>query len=327
MDALTERSALVVRSNTVLDRFETFYLKVLRAALLAVATILLVCALCWAAVSLVRVMRSPDSVVEKPSVVAPSELTGAEAQKAAGTRARNGENGLRSQRAYYDSFVKRYFALYRTKYQPHLRSDDKRLSVGEFDDLTINTAGRLAAIRNGELNFATDKNDLEAFLPVVTQATATQATTARLAKYRLAVKKPTATQVQRTRTETRRGWDSYSTACSGWYESPIGCAVTRRVEVPYTQNVTVMRYPAGISSPNEIIKGYQDRYFELLAQRRSSNRDAAEFERAQIVEGQNAGWTGLTRSVMIAGGFLILMFFFLLVAIERHQRRLTATLP
>ncbi|MDQ0836973.1 hypothetical protein [Sphingomonas faeni] len=324
MDVLTERSGLAVRSSSALDRIENLYLKVLRAALLIVATVLLVCALAWAAYSLSRVVRSPASVVEQPSVVSPSELVeqGSPSKSETGAGVA-GQNELRAERAYYDGFVKRYYALFRTKYQPSLRADDKRLTIGEFDDLTINSAGRLNAIRDGSLNYTQDKRDLDAFLPVITEASSSKQSTDQLGRYRTATKRAVTTQVQRTRSETRRGWDTMSQSCEDWYESPIGCAVTRSVDVPYNETVTVMRYPDGISSPGEVMKGYQDRYFQLLSERRTRNESEASSKREAIVEGQVAGWHGLSQSVLLVGGFLTLMFFFLLVAIERHQRRQT----
>jgi hypothetical protein len=38
------------------------------------------------------------------------------------------------------------------------------------------------------------------------------------------------------------------------------------------------------------------------------------------------GHLSLVTALQIAGGFLVLMFFFLLIAIERHQRRIAAEL-
>ncbi|MFL0587740.1 hypothetical protein ACH0BU_14000, partial [Sphingomonas olei] len=62
-------------------------------------------------------------------------------------------------------------------------------------------------------------------------------------------------------------------------------------------------------------------HFQLLAERRERNASEAASQRDEIVRGHAAGWNGLSQSILIAGGFLVLMFFFLLVAIERHQRR------
>ncbi len=221
MDAIPEHSVLLSRTTSALDRIEALYLKVLRAALLIVATVLLICAAGWAAYSLMRVMRSPDSVVEKPSVVSVAEIVASEAStKTDAPRAGANVDVLRRERAYYDAFVKKYFALYREKFQPSLRGDDKKLTIGEFDDLTINSSARLDAVRSGDLSFEQDRKDLDGYLPIVTQAANSKQTVERLSRYRTATKRPVATQVQRTRVETRRGWDTFSDNCENWYLSP-----------------------------------------------------------------------------------------------------------
>jgi len=320
MDMMRDPAPSRAGAGNLLDRIENLYLRALRGVLLVTATLLLIGAVAWGGLSLVRLLRSPDSVQPEAVRVEAADIAGTPLATAA--RASRGEPVLRNERAFYDGFVKRYYSLYRSRYQPSLRSEDKRLTLGEFDDLTINTTGRLSAVRDGRLDFAADRADLETFLPVVTAASSTRDSIKQLTSYRTARKRPVATQVQRTRTETRSGWDPYSTACDGWYVAPEGCAVTRRVEVPYTTRVAMMRYPDGIASPGEILKGFQDRYFALLQQRREASVADAAARRQDIVDGQAAGRAGLFTAIGIVAAFLVLMFFFLLVAIERHQRRL-----
>jgi len=48
----------------------------------------------------------------------------------------------------------------------------------------------------------------------------------------------------------------------------------------------------------------------------------AEAERQGIVAGIADGHLSLMTALQLIGGFLVLMFFFLLTAIERHQRKL-----
>ena len=153
-------------------------------------------------------------------------------------------------------------------------------------------------------------------------AAAKPTTIQRLKRYQTARKVPVKKQVERTRSQVVRGWDSNSMACTYWYESPIGCSVTRTVEVPYTETVTNMEYPAGTQSHTQIFRAFQDRFFELLEQRRNANASRAESERQGILTGITEGQLSLMTVLQILGAFLILMFFFLLIAIERHQRRL-----
>ena len=321
LNELSEIYTPNIRRATITDRIESIYLSALRVTLLTVATILLVGAVIWAVASVTKIIKSPTSVAEKSSIVTSSEVVNQVSQSSEDKTEKAGEiSDLHEKTLYYDNFVKRYFSLFHLKYQPYSRSDDKQLTTGEFDDLTINSSTRLDLIRKGQLDFVSDKKDLETFLPVVSEASSSPVTNDRLKKYLSATKRPVATQVLRFRTESRRGWNAFSQSCASWYESPIGCAVTRRVEVPYNEPVTVMRYPEGLASPSEILKTYQDKYFAMLAERRRVNSEEVTSERQEIITGQAAGWSGLSRSIMVLGGFLLLMFFFLLVAIERHLR-------
>lgn len=110
--------------------------------------------------------------------------------------------------------------------------------------------------------------------------------------------------------------------CSDWYVSPYGCPATRPVEVPYTETVTKLQYPAGTQSHTQIFKAFQDKYFQLLDERRQANATQAQEEREGILAGVAEGQLSLLTALQIVGGFLALMFFFLLIAIERHQRKL-----
>lgn len=325
MDDTIDRQPVGERIGNALDRVEIIYLRILRASVLVVATILIIVAIGYAGINLAKVMRSPASVVEAPATVAAADLIPADGKSVVDTSAKDREDQLNLQRrSYYDAFAKRYFALYQRSFAPFKRADDKALSLGEFDDLTIDSAGRLDAIRRGDLDFTRDKADLAALLTTMGNAAKDPRTIARLNRYKTATKSRIATQVRRTRTETRRGWDMYATTCTAWYEPPIGCPATRRVEIPYMEKVYEMRFPTDVEAPGKVFKGYQDRFFTVLNERRSSNAATAESERNTIVAGQYQGRTGLVTALAIGGGFVILMFFFLLIAIERHQRRLTA---
>jgi hypothetical protein len=85
-----------------------------------------------------------------------------------------------------------------------------------------------------------------------------------------------------------------------------------------------MRYPDGTQSHLQIFRAYQDRYFQLLTQRRAANTARAQASREGIVAGIATGKQNLWTVLTLVGGFLVLMFFFLLIAIERHQRRLAS---
>ncbi len=322
MSEITENLPRTSRFAVGLDRIERLYLVILRAAILVIATAVLIWA-GWLAVSATfRIMRSPNSVVEQPVKVAASELPSAIAPEAAKAAAKRNEGAsLKVERQFYNRFVDQYHGLYKTRFEPFRRAEDKLLNRDAFDDNFVQSGERLAALARGEGDFAKDRADLEELLQTMTQAATLPETVARLKQYKNAVKQPVRRQVERFRVESRRGWDSLSSNCEGWYESPVGCPVTRQVSVPYTQTVTSMALPEGLLSHTQIFRGMQDRYFALLTERREREAASASAKRTDIVEGQIIGWGSLHLMLYVLAGFLILMFFFLLIAIERHQRR------
>ncbi|GAA4714885.1 hypothetical protein H9L13_05020 [Sphingomonas lutea] len=312
------------RAAAILDKAESFYLRVLRAVILVIATLLLVYAAWLAASSAYKISKSPESVVEEEAVVAPDELTDAQmpTTQTSPSKTANGPRVNPSQNAFYSSFVDRYYSLYRSAFEPYRQREDKQLSKAEFDGAYVNTAARQEAIRKGELNFDNDRKDLETLLTVMTEAAAKPDTIQRLKRYQAARKVPVKERVQRSRTTMQQGWDSTSTACENWYETPMGCPAQRAVEVPYTETITTMQYPEGTQSHTQIFRAFQDRFFELLEQRRNANASKAEADRQSILSGIAEGQLSLMTALQILGAFLVLMFFFLLIAIERHQRKL-----
>lgn len=317
--------ALRGRFGAALDRAEHVYLRVLRAVILVVATGLLLYAGWIGAWSLWKISQSPGSVVEQPAQVTADELTDAEMPvRSSATDARSdGPKVDPAQQRYYADFVKRYHNLYRTRFEPFRQKEDKPLSLDQFDDAFVKSNERLQAATKGDLNFAADKADLDSLLTVMTEAAGKPQTQQRLQKYKAARKVAVAKKVQRTRTETREGWDSNGYTCVNWYENG-GCPTVRTVQVPYMQVVRTSEFPGGTQSHSQIFRAFQDRFFSVLQGRRASFRAEAEQKREEIGIGNLMGRVTLWTMLQILGGFLVLMFFFLLIAIERHQRRLAA---
>lgn len=317
------RPALRERLGTALDRAEHVYLRVLRASILVIATGLLLYAAWLGASGLWKISRSPDSVVEEVATVAADELTDAE-MPARRAQRQEGPRIDPAQQRYYANFVNRYYRLFQTRFEPFRQGDDRRLSRDEFDDAYIDSQARLQAIARGEQGFERDRADLETLLQVMTDAAQKPMTQQRLQRYKNARKVRVGRRVERTRTEYRNGWNRYSSACTDWYYPPYGCPERRAVQVPYTETVYSMEYPEGTQSHSQIFRAFQDRYFTLLNQRREENRNKAQLERSEIAVGNVLGHLSLWDALRILGGFLLLMFFFLLIAIERHQRRISA---
>lgn len=326
-DIVEEEAAAPLRARVgaALDRAEHVYLRVLRAAILVIATGLLLYA-AWLGLSGVwKVAQSPDSVEEEVATVAPDELTNAEMPRRQ-TERQEGPRIDPTQQRYYAGFVNRYYNLFRTRFEPFRQGDDRQLSRDQFDDAFIDSQARLQAAARRELNFAADRADLENLLRVMTEAAGKPMTQQRLQRYKNARKVRVGRRVQRTRTEHRSGWNRYSMACADWYYPPYGCPERRAVQVPYTETVYSMEYPEGTQSHTQIFRAFQDRFFALLHERRENNRARAEMERTDIMIGNVEGRLSLWDALKILGGFLLLMFFFLLIAIERHQRRMSAKL-
>ena len=324
MELADEEGASVrARIGSAFDKVESIYLRALRVFILIIATMLVLFAT-WLCVSgLWGVVRSPDSVIEAPAKVDAAELTSAESPDRTEAGSPNGKRDPGAEyRKFYAEFGRRYFNIYTSLFEPYRQPDDKKLTQNEFIDAYLKPEARVQAIADDGLDFSADKADLENLYLTMNEAATLPQTVERLQKYKKAKRVQTTKKVQRFRAETRRGWDSYSTSCPAWYESPVGCSVMRSVQVPYSETVKVMELPKGTQSHAQIFRAFQDKYFHLLKERRDHNAKAAQDEREGILAANVAGKVSLFTALQVLGGFLVLMFFFLLIAIERHQRRI-----
>lgn len=311
------------RAADLFDRMESLYLRILRGFILIFATILILYAAGLAVVSLYKMSRSPAGVAEAETTVNGMDLIPAEGAE----MARPGDAAGRdrtdpAQRRFYQQFVRRYHTLFRQRFEPFRQRVDRQLALDAFDDAYVSSDERLAAVTEGRLDFGADRADLELLMRAMTEASQEPETRRRLQAYRGARQVRVCRDVQRTRTVQRSGWNRYSTACPDWFYPPYGCPVTRTVQQPYTQRVCEMRLPEGTRSHADIFRAYHDHFFALLEQRRRQNRAEAEAARAAIMMGQIEGSLALSKAAYVFAGFLLVMFFFLLIAIERHQRRL-----
>lgn len=322
-DRAAHFSRFLLKSDNWLAQMEQVYLAILRGVVLLVATGLLLFGAYQLVTGIFKVSRSPDSVVEDISTVNGNELAAAEAVAVAETESSPREQvATREQQAFYAGFVKRYHALYQKQFEPFRQREDKQLARDEFDDSFVQTPARLREVASGALNFTEDRDELEKLLATMNEAASNPEIRQKLSRYKAAKKVKVERQVRRTRTEYRRGWDSYSTACPDWYYSPIGCAATRPVQVPYTATISALEFPKGTQSHTALFRSMQDRYFAMLTERRASAESKAAAEREAIVEGNYEGDMQISMAFRVAAMFVVLMFFFLLIAIERHQRRL-----
>lgn len=303
-----------------LDRIEDIYLTILRVAVLAVATICLCAAVYFAADALWRVAVS-TKVETEPTTVSGAEVASKMRDAPDADRTSDGPAIPASVRTRHQQFVKdvfpAYYAIYRQASESYKKPEDKTLSSEQLLDALGYDLGTYAAGQDPTTRlFVEDENYRAQIKTSVTAALAGADAVRLLREYKAAEK---TAQSCSTAYERRRVWDSYSTACRGWYYEPYGCEVTRSVPVERC----VPAYPDGIVSP-AVAFGRADEAFRALwlekfdknasdAATKVSEREAT---RAQI-------GPKLLTALQIAIGFLVVMLFFLIVAIERHLRRLS----
>lgn len=318
--------AIVEHERGLLDNIERFYLRALRVIILLLATAMVVIAAWLAVTSLIKIGRSASSVTEQTATVSAEDIADAALTKkvALSTGKMLPPKG---QVNYINSFLDRYYSLYKSGFDSFRHPEDKSLSKEDFDALFVHSSDRIENLAAPNSDFQSEKADLEGLLRVMTEVSQKTTTRNALARYKNARKINVTRTVQKFRVESRKGWDSMSESCASWYESPIGCPVTRYVSVPYNEKATVMEYPAGIFSPVDLFQSFQQRYVDLLVLRRDENARDADRKREDIINGNAAGRVSLMTALELVAVFVILMFFFLLIAIERHQRRLAAALP
>ncbi|MGN8000702.1 hypothetical protein [Sphingomonas sp. 22176] len=296
----------------LVDRLENVYLAALRAGALLIATLLLGYA-AWLGLSgLYKASRDVKSVKEAVASVSAEDVANVDL-KAQQAKANQAADPMRQQRTFYQGFAKRYLALYRGKFEPFQQPDDAKLTDQDFTSLFLDSDARLSAIERGDLDFVKDKGDLEALLKAVTGAADLKITKDRLQAYRRAKK------VQVARTVTEMKTERYCSYYGYYIDSCISWA-TR--EVPVSRTVTETRLPDGVIYPADLFRAYHQKFIDTLVERRETNANLAQKARADIQQDNVNGSERLWTAVRIVGAFVVLMFLFLLIAMERHQRRI-----
>jgi hypothetical protein len=311
------------RFGGFLDRAEDAYLRLLRAFILVLATLLVLYAAFLAVISLYKIVQSPDSVTENVATVTPQEVAAARpsTNQALDTDAPRQPRINPAHRRAYDELLGRYHHLFQTRFEPFRQRGDAQMNRAQFDENFLNVRARLEAIGRGEVNFDADVQDLRSLVDVMTRTAELPETQQKLQRYKDARKVQVCRNVQRTRTNYRTVWNRYSLSCPNWYYDN-GCEERRAVREPYTARECSMQFPEGTQSHAALFRAFQDEYFRLLTDRRSASAAEAQAARQAIADGNEQGRRDLWTALLIVGSFLVLMFFFLLIAIERHQRRL-----
>jgi hypothetical protein len=306
------------RAREILNKLERIYLSAIRAIALVAATVLVIYAVWLAASGLYKVSRDASSVKEEPAVVSPEEVTAIDLREVTNSAAQPATDPAAAEKRFYADFGKRYYDVFKAKFEPFKKPDDQVLSQKAFDERYLHTSDRLEAINEGNANFSQDSADLESLLTTMKAAAADQKTVDRLKAYRVSKKIPV------TRTETGTRSERYCYYYSDYFGQ---CGVWDTRTVPYTRKVQDMKLPAGIVSHTDLFGAYQDAYLSKLATKRQANEAAADRERGEIAADNVTGQARLWSALTVVGGFVTLMFLFLLIALERHQRRIAASVP
>ena len=313
-----QKGSFKTRAMAFLGRAEGVYLAVLRGATLVFATILVVYA-AWLGLSgLYNVSRNASAVKEEAVVVSADEVAKADLGAPAAdapSAAIEPAQAFNAERNFYRAALDQYFKLYQTKFEISRKSDDKPLSKADFDKRFLNTDARIASLKSNEFNFEQDKADVTSLIKVMTDVAALPETQKRLGGYKSAERTRVEEKINRTRDER---YCSYY----GYYIDQCISYDTRQVN--YTETKVSMKLPKGVVSHVDLFAAFHRKYLDTLLGRRADNKQKAEAERNAILDANARGKANLLTAVFVIGGFLALMFFFLLIAIERHQRKLAS---
>lgn len=295
-----------------LARLERLYLAGLRIATLAIATILLIYALWLGLSGIWGVSKDAESVEVAQVTVRPDEIAVLPAEAAeTGEEQSAADDAADAAQLYYKGFLDKYYALFQTRFERFKQADDEVLTKEEFDRNFLQIALRLEHIENGDLSLSEDQERLESLFTAMRSAADLEVTKKRLSAYKAAKKKRVETKVTKFRDETY--CDYY-----GYYQDECLSYDTR--SVPYTETQVSMELPKGVFSYRDLFGSYQDTFIQTLMNRTEQAEIEASNKRGEILTDNEEGSQALALAIKIAGGFLVIMFFFLLIAIERHQR-------
>lgn len=305
------------------SRTEAVFLSILRYSVLLVAAIALgSTALFFGFGALQQIGRT--AVEADPVALTSTDVAPEQQQKAKEIPEKSAQSKPGVSKA-----VKRATAsLFQTKFKKFQRPDAKiaekqivdfvwtedRISL--FDEL----AGRLQDAEG--MSLADTEAVMLNALKLTGTATAAKPFSSRLAAFRDAKKINVCNEEIRSRRRTISTWDTYSTNCPYWYESPIGCASTRVVSEPYSERICKMQYPNDVEEPAAQMAQAIEQYAVVAKARLDQAAILAEEATAANHSRKAEGREQIETSGKLFLGFLALMFLYLFVAMERHHRSL-----
>lgn len=311
------------RFSAAADRLERVYLAALRFAVLLVATVALLLAVGFAGDGVRRLLTSTE-VEQQPVSVGGAEVV---QRMQASIAERSAEAASetpaipapvrRAHAAFLAGPFDPLYQSYRTLATRYNKPEDRLLTKPALAAELGYTADAVAAREDGRVVAFAENPRYASQMGAASASLATErGVTSQLAKYKAAQK--TAQQCT-TRERSVRGWDSTSIECPEWYMAPVGCPVTR--QEPYQACVAV--YPDNIVSPLQTVASFDAHFAEVWSERDSESASEAQNERERLALIKAQGQPRLSQAVVILAAFLAIMFLFLVIAVERHLRRLS----
>lgn len=300
--------------------FETTYLRALRVAVLALASLALVATIYLVGDAVWR-LAVPTDLEVVPTVVQPSDVTSAIQLQQTNTptgEATAAPTISPQVRAAHASFVRNgfapYYALYRQAATSYRKPEDEVLTA---DGLMRELGYDLESYASGESVAAANMVDRPEYrrqaIAAMTGVMRDSRSVALLTAYRAAQRSE---QECTTRTRTR----TVRQTCGYYYA--YDCSYT----VPVQERNCRAVYPSGIVSPLELFRRADSTFAEVWNSRSGENAASglASQERRQAVRDEWA--PRLVLAAQAFGTFLAIMFVFLLIAIERHLRTAATSL-
>jgi len=312
--------------RTLSGRIETAYLSTLRFVVLIVATLFVLSAGVILINGLQRLLTSTE-VAEEPVTVIPGEVLASVATKKDVNSAASSSEAAQAaaDKKIFDRWKSGTFAAYHQSYvalaRRYNKPEDQILTRDQFaEELGYTVDAYQTGDDDSVRRFVNDPSYAAQLTATAKALPSDRRVVGQLQQYRAAQK---TAQTCTTDYVARRMWDSNATSCSNWYEYPQGCAVVRDMPVQRC----VPAYPEGITSPAQAFAQMDLGFRSLWTSRQTKNSEDAAAKREALQAKQASGMPTLVQALQVFGAFLIVMFVFLVIAIERHLRRIAQTAP
>jgi hypothetical protein len=306
-----------------LDRVESIYLLILRVAGLVIATLCLIAALFFLADGLWRLGVS-TRIAPEPTVVNSSDIARAMQTAPATTGSADPaipEAVRATHTAFARNFWPKYYAVYKSAFDRYKKADDELIGSQDLMNNLGYSLNNYYAVsydpdtspnETGVVRLVEDADYQALALLRVTEAMGARTTVALLTQFKAATK-------SEQRCVTTPQTQVIPQTCGYYYV--YDCSITRQINVERCEAV----YPDGIVSPIQAFERADRTFSTLFLQDEANKRETAETKIAKREETRAKIGPNLRLALTILMGFLAVMFFFLIVAIERHLRKVASS--